>query len=181
MLGAPENAERGGIPMTDIVTTVMGRLTNEPVLRELGNGREVVSFRMACNHTYFDRDSGQWKESSTSYVAVDVWRRALGRNVKASFAKGDPVIVHGRLCTAVSLVAEAVGPDLNTARAAVTRIRRGPDGQILEDGAPVSEGPRGPGSPGGVATVDHRAAGSEAGHPGDLAAARGGGAPVGGA
>jgi single-strand DNA-binding protein len=178
--------------MTDIVTTVMGRLTNEPVLRELGNGREVVSFRMACNHTYFDRDSGQWKESSTSYVAVDVWRRALGRTVKASFAKGDPVIVHGRLYvreyeqegrprTAVSLVAEAVGPDLNTARAAVTRIRRGPDGQILEDGAPVSEGPRGPGSPGGVATVDHRAAGSEAGHPGDLAAARGGGAPVGGA
>ncbi|WP_181783810.1 single-stranded DNA-binding protein [Pseudonocardia pini] len=144
--------------MTDILTTVVGRLTNRPVRRELGSGREVVSFRMACNHAYYDREAAQWKESSTSYVSVDVWRRNLGRNVEASFAKGDPVMVLGRLYvreyeqegrprTAVTLVAEAVGPDLNTAMAVVNRVRRAADGSLLEDGSPLSEGPHGPGTP----------------------------------
>ncbi|SDF39026.1 single-stranded DNA-binding protein [Pseudonocardia oroxyli] len=143
--------------MSDILTTVVGRLTNEPVIRDLGAGREVVSFRMACNHGFYDRQTGAWKESSTSYLSVDVWRRHLGRNVKQTFAKGDPVIVHGRLYvrefeqegrprTAVSLVAEAVGPDLNTATAVVNRVRRAADGSLLDDGTPLSDGPRGPGT-----------------------------------
>jgi single-strand DNA-binding protein len=130
--------------MTEILTTVVGRLTNAPVTRDLGGGREVVSFRMACNHGYLDRTTGQWKESSTSYVSVDIWRRHLGRNVQGSFAKGDPVIAHGRLYvrdyeqegrtrTAVTLVADAVGPDLNTTMAAVTRVRRTADGSLVEE------------------------------------------------
>jgi single-strand DNA-binding protein len=145
--------------MTEILTTVVGRLTNAPVTRDLGGGREVVSFRMACNHGYVDRATGQWKESSTSYVSVDVWRRHLGRNVQGSFVKGDPVIAHGRLYvrdyeqegrtrTTVTLVADAVGPDLNTAMAAVTRVRRNADGSLVEDsgmsvagdGDPAEEG-----------------------------------------
>ncbi|GAA2859950.1 single-stranded DNA-binding protein [Pseudonocardia halophobica] len=135
--------------MTEILTTVVGRLTNAPVTRDLGGGREVVSFRMACNHGYLDRTTGQWKESSTSYVSVDIWRKHLGRNVQGSFVKGDPVIAHGRLYvrdyeqegrtrTAVTLVADAVGPDLNTAMAAVTRVRRTADGSLVEEaGTPV--------------------------------------------
>ncbi|MEU7814550.1 single-stranded DNA-binding protein [Pseudonocardia sp. NPDC049154] len=135
--------------MTEILTTVVGRLTNAPVKRDLGGGREVVSFRMACNHGYLDRTTGQWKESSTSYVSVDIWRKHLGRNVQGSFVKGDPVIAHGRLYvrdyeqegrtrTAVTLVADAVGPDLNTAMAAVTRVRRTVDGSLVEEaGMPV--------------------------------------------
>jgi len=130
--------------MTEILTTVVGRLTNAPVTRDLGGSREVVSFRMACNHGYVDRTTGQWKESSTSYVSVDIWRKHLGRNVQGSFAKGDPVIAHGRLYvrdyeqegrtrTAVTLVADAVGPDLNTAMAAVTRVRRTADGGLVEE------------------------------------------------
>ncbi|MFC5948146.1 single-stranded DNA-binding protein [Pseudonocardia lutea] len=137
--------------MTDILTTVVGRLTNTPVTRDLGGGREVVSFRMACNHGYLDRVTGQWKESSTSYVSVDIWRRHLGRNVQGSFVKGDPVMAHGRLYvrdyeqegrtrTAVTLVADAVGPDLNTAMAAVTRVRRTSDGSLVEEaGLPMAE------------------------------------------
>jgi single-strand DNA-binding protein len=136
--------------MTEILTTVVGRLTNAPVTRDLGGGREVVSFRMACNHGYLDRTTGQWKESSTSYVSVDIWRRHLGRNVQGSFVKGDPVIAHGRLYVrdyeqegrtriAVTLVADAVGPDLNTAMAAVTRVRRTADGSLVEEaGMPVT-------------------------------------------
>jgi single-strand DNA-binding protein len=130
--------------MTEILTTVVGRLTNAPVTRDLGGGREVVSFRVACNHGYLDRTTGQWKESSTSYVSVDIWRRHLGRNVQGSFVKGDPVMAHGRLYvrdyeqegrtrTAVTLVADAVGPDLNTAMAAVTRVRRTADGSLVEE------------------------------------------------
>ncbi|MFR9804652.1 single-stranded DNA-binding protein [Pseudonocardia sp. RS010] len=130
--------------MTEILTTVVGRLTNAPVTRDLGGGREVVSFRMACNHGYVDRTTGQWKESSTSYVSVDIWRRHLGRNVQGSFTKGDPVVAHGRLYvrdyeqegrtrTAVTLVADAVGPDLNTAMAVVTRVRRTADGSLVEE------------------------------------------------
>ncbi|GAA4675880.1 single-stranded DNA-binding protein [Pseudonocardia yuanmonensis] len=141
--------------MTEILTTVVGRLTNTPVTRDLGGGREVVSFRMACNHGYLDRTTGQWKESSTSYVSVDIWRRHLGRNVQGSFVKGDPVMAHGRLYvrdyeqegrsrTAVTLVADAVGPDLNTAMAAVTRVRRTADGSLVEEAgmpAAVDDGP----------------------------------------
>lgn len=176
--------------MSDILTTVLGRLTNEPTTRTLESGREVTSFRMACNHGFFDREAGAWRESSTSYVAVDVWRRSLGRNVTASFVKGDPVIVHGRLYvreyeqdgrprTAVALVAESVGPDLNTATVAVTRVRRDAEGNILSDGAPASEGPRGPGSASvsGSAEDRHRAGLDSVPRTVDV----GVGAPVGGA
>jgi single-strand DNA-binding protein len=128
--------------MNDIQTTLAGRLTNMPVLRDLGDGREVVSFRMACNHGYMDRTAGQWRESSTSYLSVDIWRRNLGRNVHGTLAKGDPVVVQGRLYvreygeegrprTAVTLVADAVGPDLNTAMAVVTRVRRDSAGEVV--------------------------------------------------
>lgn len=120
--------------MGDIVTTVVGRMTNEAIRKHLDGGREVVTFRMACNHRYFDRAAGLWKEASTSFVTVDCWRHSLGRNVMASFGKGDPVIVHGRMVvreydqggrprTVVTLVADAVGPDLNYAMAAITRTK----------------------------------------------------------
>ncbi|MCE3552329.1 single-stranded DNA-binding protein [Pseudonocardia sp. RS11V-5] len=153
--------------MTEILTTVVGRLTNAPVTRDLGGGREVVSFRMACNHGYMDRTTGQWKESSTSYVSVDIWRRHLGRNVQGSFAKGDPVIAHGRLYvrdyeqegrtrTTVTLVADAVGPDLNTTMAVVTRVRRTADGSLVEEAGMPAAG-NGSGLPDGV-TVGPRPA-----------------------
>ena len=83
--------------MNEIVTTVVGRLTNHPVRRQVDAGREVVTFRMACNHRYFDRGAGEWREASTSYLTVDCWRRSLGRNIMASVVRGNPVIVHGRL------------------------------------------------------------------------------------
>ncbi|GAA1874711.1 hypothetical protein GCM10009836_64830 [Pseudonocardia ailaonensis] len=131
--------------MNDIVTTVVGRITHAPQRRALDGRREVVTFRMACNHRYFDRAAGVWKESSTSYVSVDVWRQQLGRCVMGSLAKGDPVVAHGRMLvreyeqegrmrSAVTLVAEAVGPDLNHAMAALTRITR-PAAGAAGDGA----------------------------------------------
>ncbi|NMI02255.1 single-stranded DNA-binding protein [Pseudonocardia acidicola] len=120
--------------MNEIYATVVGNIVGDIGKRRLADGTELAYFRVASNERRFDRNSGTWVAGDTSYVSVTCWRR-LGRNVAASFVKGDPVMVYGRLYTReydkdghtrtdVSMDAYAVGPDLTWCTAAVTRTRR---------------------------------------------------------
>ncbi|GAY07795.1 single-stranded DNA-binding protein [Pseudonocardia sp. N23] len=120
--------------MNEIYTTIVGNVASTPMRRRTADGTDLASFRLASNVRRFDRDAGEWVTSGTSYVTVTAWRR-LGVNVGASFVKGDPVVVYGRLSTReyttkegdsridVEIDANAIGPDLSRCTAAVSRPR----------------------------------------------------------
>ena len=106
--------------MNDTQITLTGWIGGPVTLRDLGDGRQVASFRVACTPSRF-RD-GEWVKGATSWHTVKAWNR-LARHVSQSLTSGDPVVVHGRLVadvweregrpqTSFEVVASAVGHDL---------------------------------------------------------------------
>ena len=74
--------------------TVIGRLTGDPVLKNLGQNKQVTEFRVAVNHRY--RNDQGWKEKEASYFSVECWDR-LAENTQLTLKRGMPVVVIGRL------------------------------------------------------------------------------------
>ena len=106
--------------MNDTQITLTGWIGGPVTLRDLGDGRQVASFRVACTPSRY-RD-GEWVKGATTWHTVKAWNR-LARHVAESLASGDPVVVHGRLVadvweregrpqTSFEVVAGAVGHDL---------------------------------------------------------------------
>lgn len=138
--------------MYETHVTMVGTVINEPQQRKTMEGLKVVNFRVAANERRFDRETGDWKDGERLVVSVACWRK-LAHGVAMSLAKGDPVVVTGRLYTRgyelegqqrlnVQLDATSVGPDLARCTAEVQRNRR----DMVSDsgGAQLSEsGPRG--------------------------------------
>lgn len=67
---------------------IMGRLVANPELRHTAKETAVASFRIAV-----DRDFG---EKQTDFFDVVAWRKT-GEFVSKYFAKGDPILIQGRL------------------------------------------------------------------------------------
>ena len=76
--------------------TLYGNLTRDPESRALPSGQQVVSFGMATNRTYKDKE-GQKQEQTEFHNVVAFGRLAevMGQYLK----KGRPVYVEGRLQT----------------------------------------------------------------------------------
>ena len=114
--------------------TLVGNCTRDPELRYTASGQATVSFGLAVNRRWQNRQTNEWEEA-VSYFTVGAWR-ALAENVAESVHKGARLIVHGRLeqrswegidgqkKSTVEIVADAIGPDLSYATAAVTRNER---------------------------------------------------------
>jgi single-strand DNA-binding protein len=114
--------------------TLVGNLTRDPELRFTPNGAPVVTFGVAVNRRWQNRDSQQWEEQ-TSFFNVTCWRD-LAHNVAETLQKGSRVIVSGRLDqrswqtqegdkrSVVEVVADEVGPSLRWATASITRNER---------------------------------------------------------
>ncbi|MPZ65538.1 MAG: single-stranded DNA-binding protein [Pseudonocardiaceae bacterium] len=113
--------------------TMVGTLVKTGETRRVGEDQAVVlKLRVASNERRFDKVSQRWVDGESLYLAVSCWRQ-LAENV-SSLAKGDPVIVSGKLRTrewtteqgerrsVVELEASAIGPDL--ARCTVSAVRR---------------------------------------------------------
>jgi single-strand DNA-binding protein len=81
--------------MADNMVTLVGSLGNEPELRTLPNGADVVNFTIATNERTRNAE-GKWVDGATSWFRVAVWN-TLGRNAHASLHKGQRVVVHGVL------------------------------------------------------------------------------------
>ncbi|PXY27454.1 single-stranded DNA-binding protein [Prauserella muralis] len=134
----------------ETLVTVVGNVCSDLSKRTTATGDEVVSFWLRSNERRFDKDAGAWRDGRHFAVKVTCWRRIAG-TVGASLAKGDPVIVNGRLYTSEfevegqqrsvpELEALAIGPNLSWCTATVRRL-----GRQREPGAPG-----GPGGPGGA-------------------------------
>lgn len=72
---------------------LMGRLVANPELRHTGNGISVVSFTIAVDRDYADKQSGQ---KETDFVDIVAWRNTA-EFVSKYFSKGRMAVVSGRL------------------------------------------------------------------------------------
>lgn len=117
--------------MRETLVTVTGNVISDLRSRRTGDGARLVSFRLASNERRFDRDTETWVDGDRLFVTVTCWRR-LAEGVAGSLAKGDPVVVTGRLFTrnyavdgqrrsSTELDAYAVGPDLGRCTADIRR------------------------------------------------------------
>lgn len=101
---------------------VVGTIATEPRYSRTGNRAAYCSFRIASHDRRFDREQGQWIDGEVNWMTISAFR-GLAEHANASFAKGDRIIVSGRLRirkweteersgTAVEVEAEALGHDL---------------------------------------------------------------------
>jgi single-strand DNA-binding protein len=137
--------------------TLVGNVTRDPELRYTPNGQANLTFGLAVNRRWQNRQTQEWEEA-TSYFDVVCWRE-MAENASETLFKGARVIVTGRLDqrswenqegerrSKVEVVADEVGPSLRWATAQVTKNeRRGPaDGAAT--GAATRSGPPGAPSP----------------------------------
>ncbi|GAB4583984.1 single-stranded DNA-binding protein [Nocardia sp. IFM 10818] len=118
--------------MYEANTAVIGRVVTHPTRRELGNGDQVLSFRLASTSRRFDQATGDWVDGGTLYLTVTCWRK-LVEGVESSLQRGDPIIAYGQLRSNeytsrdgaersdLEMRALALGPDLARCTAPVQR------------------------------------------------------------
>ncbi|MFF2544570.1 single-stranded DNA-binding protein [Kitasatospora sp. NPDC058063] len=82
--------------MNETHVTVVGNVATEVSYGETGGGVPMANFRLACTERRYDRQRECWVDGETQWVTVTAWR-ALAVNLIGSLAKGDPVLVSGRL------------------------------------------------------------------------------------
>jgi single-strand DNA-binding protein len=76
--------------------TLFGNLGNEPELRTPPSGHTILSFRLATNDVYFDKDQNK-QERTEWHNVVMFGKRALA--LSSLLSKGSRVLVEGRLST----------------------------------------------------------------------------------
>ena len=128
--------------MATAPVTLVGRLTQDPELKFLGNGTPKLNFSIAVNH--FWKDAQGESQEKTHFFNVIAWRN-LAEDSAAILEKGLQVIVQGRLeqeswddketgkkQSRVVILADEIGA---TVRGISSVSRKSPSG---EGGAPVS-------------------------------------------
>lgn len=137
--------------MNETPVTIVGNVVTDLRARRIGEGQRMVSFRLASSERRFDRASGEWTDGDRLYVTVVCWRN-LANGVAMSLAKGDPVVVTGRIYTreyevegqkksATEVVATSIGPDLSRCYAEVKRVRRGSVESTSPSASPAETAP----------------------------------------
>ena len=76
------------------VVAIVGRLVRDPELRQTTTGRNVASFRIACDRGRRDANG----QSQTDWIDVVAWER-LAEFVCKYFQKGSLIAIDGRLQT----------------------------------------------------------------------------------
>ena len=74
-------------------TVLMGRLTRDPELRRTQSGAPVITFTLAVNRDYANKETG---ERLADFIDVVAWRQTA-EFVSNYFSKGQMAVVTGRL------------------------------------------------------------------------------------
>ena len=107
--------------MPDIISAT-GVVGTQPAMAVVGNGLARLTFRLASTQRKFNREASGWENGETNWYTVVAFRR-LAENASRSLAKGDRVVVTGRLRVSeweregrhgisVDILAEGIGHDL---------------------------------------------------------------------
>ena len=172
--------------MNESYVTVSGNVVNDPQLRSTKDGTQpFVTFRLASTSRRVDYRTGEIVDTGTNFFNVIAWRN-FALNVVESLAKGQPVVVHGRLRvnqwraegksgTDVEIDALTIGHDLKMGRSKFARVARatvdpaGPRRESPDDGASSAAGGVTRSDPGAVTPSAGEPAGDQS--PGDPAEA----------
>ena len=103
--------------------SIRGLIATTPRQVVTESGLNVISFRLASSYRKFDSEKNTWVTGETNWFTVSAFRK-LAINSGASLAKGDRVIVQGKLRirdwdngersgTSVEIDADAIGHDLS--------------------------------------------------------------------
>jgi single-strand DNA-binding protein len=76
------------------VVAIMGRLVADPTLRQTQTGKNVASFRIACDRSRRDANG----QSQADFIDIVAWDRSADFVCKY-FQKGSLIVVDGRLQT----------------------------------------------------------------------------------
>jgi single-strand DNA-binding protein len=76
------------------LVVLTGHLTRDPELRTLPGGSTVCDFGLANNRKW--TDGGGNKKEETLFVDCSAWGKT-GENIRQYFAKGNPILISGRL------------------------------------------------------------------------------------
>ncbi len=76
--------------------TLVGRVGQDPEIRDLENNVSVGRFSIAISEGYMDRTTGTWKETPTEWHNIVVWRK-LAERARNELKKGKLVYVEGKL------------------------------------------------------------------------------------
>ncbi|GAB7180599.1 single-stranded DNA-binding protein [Kitasatospora sp. Ki12] len=140
--------------MNETHVTVVGNVATEVSYGETAGGVPMANFRLGCTERRYDRQRECWVDGETQWVTVTAWR-ALAVNLIGSLAKGDPVLVSGRLRvrewtegeakrSRVEIDARSVGHDLTRGTSAfrwAAGVRGQPPGGAGPAGAGVGGEP----------------------------------------
>ena len=131
--------------MNETFVTLSGWLGGDVSLRD-ASGVPVASFRVASTPRRYVRKTDSWEDGDTQWYSVNAWR-ALAENCDRSLRRGDPVVVHGKLCahvwtnkaglevTTFEVEAFFVGHDLNRGSTVFTKTPRGAVADPIQDEA----------------------------------------------
>ena len=145
--------------MPDNSVTLVGNITRDPELRFTNTGQANVSFGLAVNRRWQNRQTQEWEEA-TSFFDVVCWRE-MAENVSETLTRGARVIVNGRLeqrswetqdgdkRSKVEVIADEIGPSLRWATAQVTKNERRGPGEYSRGGGSGGGGGSGSGGGGG--------------------------------
>ncbi|MBK0419193.1 single-stranded DNA-binding protein [Leucobacter sp. CSA1] len=142
--------------------SIVGIVATDPRLVQTGSSIPLCSFRVASSDRRYDRERQEWVPGETNWFTVSAFR-TLAAHAHQSFAKGDRVIVSGRLRVrrweaneksgiSVEIDADALGHDL---RWGVSRFTKR-HGSVEDDGP-------GRGGPEGGSGTEHRGGGADTG------------------
>ncbi len=135
---------------------LVGRLTQDPELRNATSGAAVCSFGLATNRVWTDRQTSE-KKNSTEFHNIVLWRR-LAEIASQYLKKGSLVLIEGRLQTrswddpsgvkkyktevvgeSMQLAPRNTGPAANTEPASSSQNPKPEPEQIQEQEIPVIE------------------------------------------
>ncbi|NRG39460.1 single-stranded DNA-binding protein [Rathayibacter sp. VKM Ac-2835] len=133
--------------MTDTLT-VIGVIGTEPRSVDTTSGTAMTTFRLASAQRRYDRSTQRWVDGATNWYTVNAFNGLAG-NALASLARGDRVLVTGRLSvrswesggkagTDVSVIAEGLGHDLAWGTTRCTRTVGRAKAAAPESAAPES-------------------------------------------
>lgn len=139
--------------MSDQVT-VVGLVATTPRHLVTQDGLPITSFRLASSHRKFDRKENKWIDGETNWFTVTAFRQ-LAINSAGSVAKGDRVIVSGKLRvrdwdngeragTSVEIEADGLGHDMTWGSSVFTRtvlVREPEPGEESEEAEEATSEP----------------------------------------
>ncbi|WP_399559516.1 single-stranded DNA-binding protein (plasmid) [Streptomyces chartreusis] len=120
----------------ETVITVIGNAVQDPELRFTPSGAAVAKFTVASTPRTYDKQEQAWKDGTTLFLPVSVWRQQA-EHVAESVTKGCRVVVQGRLSqrsyedregvkrTVFELEADEVAVSLRNATAKVSKASSG--------------------------------------------------------